>query len=50
MIHGKKNYDPVKKYITTYENIRKIAISQGDDYTTDIAMTIKKLIWSLLYI
>ena len=25
---------PVKHYLITYENIRKIATGQGDDYTT----------------
>ena len=33
MIDGKNVFDqPVKK--VTYENIRKITIGQGDDYTT----------------
>ena len=35
MIDGKNFFDqPVKNDKITYENIRKIAISQGDDYTT----------------
>ena len=35
MIDGKKIFDqPVKNDKVTYENIRKIAIGQGDDYTT----------------
>ena len=35
MIHGKNFFDqPVKNELVTYENIRKIAIGQGDDYTT----------------
>ena len=35
MIDGKKIFDqPVKGDKVTYENIRKIAIGQGDDYTT----------------
>ena len=35
MIDGKNFFDqPVKNYIVTYENIRKIAIGQRDDYTT----------------
>ena len=35
MIDGKNVFDqPVKNYKVTYENIRKITISQGDDYTT----------------
>ena len=35
MIDGKNFFDqPIKKYLIPYENIRKIATSQGDDYTT----------------
>ena len=35
MIGGKNVFDqPVKSDKVTYENIRKIAIGQGDDYTT----------------
>ena len=35
MIDGKNVFDqPVKNDKATYENIRKTAISQGDDYTT----------------
>ena len=35
MIHGKNVFDqPINNMIKTYENIRKIAIGQGDDYTT----------------
>ena len=35
MIDGKDFFDqPVKNDLTTYENIRKIATGQGDDYTT----------------
>ena len=35
MIDGKNFFDlPIKSYIKTYENIRKIATGQGDDYTT----------------
>ena len=35
MIDGKKIFDqPVKNDKVTYENIRKISIGQGDDYTT----------------
>ena len=35
MIDGKNFFDqPVKNDKVTYENIRKIAIDQGDDYTT----------------
>ena len=36
MIYGKNFcYLPVKNDLITYENIRKIATGQGDDYTTD---------------
>ena len=36
MIDGKNFFDqPVKNDNVTYENIRKIATSQRDDYTTD---------------
>ena len=35
MIDGKNVFDqPVKNDKATYENIRKITIDQGDDYTT----------------
>ena len=35
MIDGKKFFNqPIKVYLKTYENIRKIASGQGDDYTT----------------
>ena len=35
MINGKNFFDqPVKNNKGTYENIRKIATGQGDDYTT----------------
>ena len=35
MIDGKNVFDqPVKNYKIPYENIRKIAAGQGDDYTT----------------
>ena len=35
MIDGKNFFDqPVKNNKTTYENIKKIATAQGDDYTT----------------
>ena len=35
MINGENFFDqPIKKKKTTYENIRKIATGQGDDYTT----------------
>ena len=36
MINGENIFDqPVKNNKITYENIRKIATDQGDDYTTD---------------
>ena len=36
MIDGKNFFDqPIKNNKVAYENIRKIATSQGDDYTTD---------------
>ena len=35
MINGKSFFDqPIKSNKITYENIRKIATGQGDDYTT----------------
>ena len=35
MINGENFFDqPVKNNIGTYENIRKSATGQGDDYTT----------------
>ena len=35
MIDGLKFFDqPVKNNLRTYDNIRKIATDQGDDYTT----------------
>ena len=35
MINGENVFDqPIKNYKVTYENIRKIATGQGDDYTT----------------
>ena len=35
MINGRNFFDqPVKNYLRTYSNIRKIVIGQGDDYTT----------------
>ena len=36
MINGENSFDqPIKNNKVTYENIRKIATGQGDDYTTD---------------
>ena len=35
MINGRNFFDkPVKSNLITYDNIRKIATGQGDDYTT----------------
>ena len=35
MIDGKSFFDqPIKSFIKTYGNIRKIATGEGDDYTT----------------
>ena len=35
MIDGKNFFDqPIKNYKVIYENVRKISIGQGDDYTT----------------
>ena len=35
MINGENLFDqPIKNNKVTYENIRKIATGQGDDYTT----------------
>ena len=35
MINGENFFDQTVKNKVTYENIRKIATGQGDDYTTD---------------
>ena len=36
MIDGKDFFDqPINSTLKNYENIRKIAAGQGDDYTTD---------------
>ena len=36
MIDGKNFFDqPINSDLKTYENIRRIATGQGDDYTTD---------------
>ena len=36
MIDGQNFFDqPVKNNLRTFDNIRKITIGQGDDYTTD---------------
>ena len=35
MIDGRNSFDqPVKNYLRTYNNIKKIATGPGDDYTT----------------
>ena len=35
MIDGKNFFDqPIKSNMRTYDNVRKIATDQGDDYTT----------------
>ena len=35
LIDGKNDFDqPINNDVKTYENIRKIATGQGDDYTT----------------
>ena len=35
IVHGRNFFDqPIKNDLKTYDNIRKIAIGQGDDYTT----------------
>ena len=39
MIDGKNFFDqPINSMIKTYENIRKIATGQGDDYTTGCSL------------
>ena len=39
MINGENFFDqPIKNNKVTYENIRKIAIGQGDDYTTGFSV------------
>ena len=45
MIDGKNFFDqPVKNDKVKHENIRKIAIGQGDDYTTDCCIILKNII------
>ena len=35
MINGRNSFDqPVKNYLRTYNNIKKIATGPGDNYTT----------------
>ena len=42
MIDGQNFFDqPVKSNLRTYDNIRKIATSQGDHYTTGYNYTIR---------
>ena len=44
MINGKNFFDQsVKNNKVTYENIRKMATGQGDDYTMVICQTISTL-------
>ena len=44
MIDGKNFFDrPIKNNKIAYENIRKIATGQGDDYTTAVYQTILSL-------
>ena len=39
MIDGKNFFDqPIDNMIKTYENVRKITIGQGDDYTTGCSL------------
>ena len=39
MLNGENFFDqPIKNKKTTYENIRKIATGQGDDYTTGCSL------------
>ena len=41
MIDGKNVFDqPIKNNLKTYENIRKIATGQGDDYTEMITQLV----------
>ena len=41
MIDGKNFFDqPINSMTKTYENIRKIATGQGDDYTTVVCQII----------
>ena len=41
MIDWKNFFDqPINNMIKTYENIRKITIGEGDDYTTGCLLTI----------
>ena len=43
MIDGKNFFDqPINNMIKTYENIRKITIGQGDDYTTGCLLDLSK--------
>ena len=31
-------YQPIQNYLRTYDNVRKIAIGQGDDFTTGFSL------------
>ena len=45
MINGENFFDqPIKNNKVTYENIRKIATGQGDDYTTGCLLDTYKMI------
>ena len=44
MIDGKNVFDqPINSMTKTYENIRKIAMGQGDDYITGLSLFQRKL-------
>ena len=44
MINGKNIFhQPINNNLKSYENIRKIATGQGDDYTSGIFLFQKKL-------
>ena len=44
MIDGRSFFDhPIKNDLKTYDNIRKIATGQGDDYTTRLSLFQKML-------
>ena len=39
MIDGRNSFDqPIKNYLKTYDNIRKIATSKGDDYIAELCL------------
>ena len=46
MINGKNFFDqPINRMIKTYENIRKTATGQGDDYTTGCLLDYSYFKW-----